>query len=95
MCDDNGKPFIATLYTVLLAPNLCDWSFSIITLMNSVHNHLFRKGFCTVLFSDNEQNELILPHSAQRKYDFLVKNERSVKIKKQIPKNTVSLELLH
>ena len=27
MCDDNGKKFIATLYNVLLAPDLCDRLF--------------------------------------------------------------------
>ena len=31
MCDDNGKTFVATLYNVLLAPDLCDRLFSIIT----------------------------------------------------------------
>ena len=30
ICDNNGKPFIDTLYTVLLAPDLCDQLFSII-----------------------------------------------------------------
>ena len=35
MCNDNGKTFIATLYNILLAPDLCDRLFSIITLMNS------------------------------------------------------------
>ena len=34
MCDDNGKHFIATLHNVLLAPDLRDRLFSIITLMN-------------------------------------------------------------
>ena len=32
--DDNGKPFIATLYNVILATDLCDPLFYIITLMN-------------------------------------------------------------
>ena len=36
--DNNGKPFIDTLYNVLLAPDLCDQLFSIIILMNSRHN---------------------------------------------------------
>ena len=27
MCDDNGKTFIATLYNVLLAPDLCNRLF--------------------------------------------------------------------
>ena len=48
ICDDNGKPFIATLHNVLLAPDLCDRLFSIIALINSVHTCLFHKGFCTV-----------------------------------------------
>ena len=50
MCDDNRNKFIATLYKVLIAPDLCDRLFSIITLMNSGHTCLFHKGFCTVYF---------------------------------------------
>ena len=42
MCDNNGKTFIATLYNVLLAPDLCDRLFSIITLMNAGYTCLFR-----------------------------------------------------
>ena len=30
ICDNNGKTFVATLYNVLLAPDLCDRLFSII-----------------------------------------------------------------
>ena len=37
MYNDNGYPFIATLHNVLLAPDLCDRLFSIITIMNLVH----------------------------------------------------------
>ena len=37
MCDDNGKTFIASLYNILLAPDLCDKLFSIVTLMNAGH----------------------------------------------------------
>ena len=48
MCDDNGKRVVATLNNVLLAPDLCDRLFSIITLMNDGHTCLFHKGFCTV-----------------------------------------------
>ena len=50
MCDDNRKTFVVTLYNVLLAPDLCDRIFSIITLMNAGHTCLFQKGFCTVYF---------------------------------------------
>ena len=48
ICDNNGKTFIATLYNVLLAPDLCNRLFSIIRLINSVHTYPFHKGFCTV-----------------------------------------------
>ena len=73
MCDDNGKTFIATLYTVLLAPDLCDRIFSIITLMNAGHTCLFHEKFCTVYFGAKEKNAVTLPHSAQRKHAFLGK----------------------
>ena len=48
MCDNNQKTFIATLYNVLLAPDLCDRLLSIITLMNAEHTCLYHKRFCTV-----------------------------------------------
>ena len=48
MCIDNGNKFVATLYNVLLAPDLCDRLFSIITLMSAGHTCLFHKGFYTV-----------------------------------------------
>ena len=54
MCNDNRKKFIATLYNVLLAPDLCDRLFSIITLMNAGHTCIFHKGFCTVYFGAEE-----------------------------------------
>ena len=71
MYDNNRNPFIATLHNVLLAPELCDRLFSIITLMNSGHTCLFHKGFCTVYFGAKENNTVTLPHSAQRKHAFL------------------------
>ena len=43
MWDDNGKTFVATLYNVLLAPDLCDRLFSIIALMNAGYTCLFYK----------------------------------------------------
>ena len=70
ICDNTGKIFVATLYNVLLSPELCNQLFSIITLMNSEHNCLFHKGFCTVFFGVNEQNVVTLSHSAQRKHSF-------------------------
>ena len=70
MCENNVKKFIATLYNVLLAPELCEGLFSIITLMNSGHIFLFHKGFCTVYFKADKRNAVTLPHSAQSKHDF-------------------------
>ena len=34
MCDNKGYTFMATLHNVLLAPDVCDMLFNIITLMN-------------------------------------------------------------
>ena len=73
MCDNNGKTFIATLYNVLLASDLCDRLFSIITLMNAEHTCIFHKGFCTVYFGAEKKNAVTLPHSAQRKHAFVGK----------------------
>ena len=73
MCDDNRDLFIATLHNALLAPDLCDRLFSIITLMNSGHTCLFHKGFFTVYFGSKENNAVTFPHSAQRKNAFLGK----------------------
>ena len=73
MCNNKGKPFIATLHNVLLALDLCDRLFSIITLLNSGHTCIFHKGFCKVYFGAKEKNAVTLPHSAQRKHAFLGK----------------------
>ena len=87
MFDDNGETFIATLYNVLLAPDLCDRLFSIITLMNAGHTCLFHKEFCTDHFGAEEDNAVTLPHSAVIKHAFMVKSMRSsTKIQKEIQK---------
>ena len=93
ICINTGNPFIATLQNILLAPDLCDRLFSIITLMNLVHNCSFRKGFCTVYFGDKKKSTVTLLHSAQRKHALLVKiKSKSTKL---APWNKVALELLH
>ena len=71
MCDDNGKTFIATLYNVLLAPELCNRLFSIITLMNSGYTCMFHKVFYMMCFGEKYKNAVTLPHSAQKKHTFL------------------------
>ena len=73
ICDDNGNPFFETLHNVLLAPDLCDRLFLLITLMNAGHTCLFYKSFGTVYFRAKEKNAVTLPHSAQRKHAFLGK----------------------
>ena len=52
MCDNNRDNCIVTLHSVLLAPDLCDGLFSIITLIDSGHTCLFHKGFFSVYFDD-------------------------------------------
>ena len=91
MCDDNGKPFIATLHNIILAPDLCDRLFSIITSMNSGHTCLFHKGFCTVYFEAKEYNAVTLPHSAQRKHAFLGKIKEMPKKKKLPARKKIAL----
>ena len=95
MCDEKGKPFITTLYNVLLALDFYDRLFYIITLMNKGNTCPFHGGFCTVFFSANQQNTVILPNSAQRNHAFLVKIKEKSKSKTTITKKKFSLELLH
>ena len=95
MCDGNGKSFIATLHNVLLAPDLCDRLFSIITLMNSGHTCLFHKGFCTRYFGAENKNTVTLPHSAQRKHAFLGKIMEKSKKNKLPSRMKIALELIH
>ena len=73
ICNDKGNIFIATLHNVRLAPDLCKRLFLIITLMNSGHNFIFHKGFCTIYFGAKDNNAVTLPHNAQRKHAFIGK----------------------
>ena len=70
LCDDHEDPFIATLHNIILAPDLCDRLFSIITLMNLGHTCLFHKGFCIVYFGAKEKNSVTSPHIEQRNMHF-------------------------
>ena len=91
MCDNNGKTFIATVYNVLLAPELCDRLFSIITLLNALNTCLFHKGFCTVYFVADKRNAVKLPHSAQRKHAFTGKI-KNMSINNKLPaRNKIAL----
>ena len=95
MCNDHGDPFITNLHIVILAPDLCDRLFFIITLMNSVHTCLLHKGFCTVSFGEKYKNAVTLQHSAQRKHEFLGEIKKISKTKKLPSINKIALELLH
>ena len=66
-----------------------------ISIINSGNTCLFHKGFCTVFFSENEDDMVILPHSSQQNHAFLVKTEEKSKSQKQMTKQNISLELLH
>ena len=55
ICNNNEDNFIAIFHNVILAPDLCNRLFSIITLMNYGHTCLFHKGFCTVYFVSKEK----------------------------------------
>ena len=79
MFDDNGETFIAKLYNVLLAPDLCDRLLSIITVMHAGHTCLFHKGFCTVYLGAKEDNAVTLPYSVVRKHAFIGKSMESSK----------------
>ena len=91
MCNDNGNPLIATLHNVLLAPELLDRLFSIITLMNSGNTCLFHKEFCTVYFVARENNAVNFPHSSQRKHAFLGKTKEMPKKKKLTARKKIAL----
>ena len=93
MFDNNGKTFVATLYNVLLALDLWNRSFSIITVMNAGHTCLFYKGFFLVHFGAKEDNAVTLPHSAVRKHAFSGKIME--KLKKNPARKKIALELLH
>ena len=93
MFDDNGKTFFATLYNVLLAPDLCDRLFSVIAIMNAEHTCLFHKRFITVYFGAKEDNAVTLPHSAVRKHAFMGESMESSK--KNPKRKEIALELMH
>ena len=76
MYGDNGKPFIAKLYKVILSPGLCDCLYFHYYVDEFGIYLIFHKYFYTVFFSYNEQSAVALPHSTQRKHAFLVKKRR-------------------
>ena len=81
MCNYNGDLFIATVQNVLLAPDLCDMLFSIITLINLGHIFYFTKVFYGVLWWQRE-NAVTLPRSAQQKHEFWGEIKQMPKTKK-------------
>ena len=95
MCDDNGKSFIATLHNVLLAPDLCDKVFSIITLMNSGHNSLFHKGFSMVNFGAKEKKRSNITTQCTKETCIFGEKKEMSRTKKLPARKKIALELLH
>ena len=63
--------------------------------MNSGHNFLFHKGFCTVYFGPEEKNPVTLPHSAERKHVFWGEQQEMSKTKKLQSRKKIAPELFH
>ena len=82
-------------HNVLLAPDLCDRLFSIITLINSGHIFISQKVFCTVYFGAKEKNAVTLSHSSQRKHAFIGKIKEMSKKEKLPARKRIALELLN
>ena len=95
MLDSNRDTFIATLYSILLAPDLCGRLFSVITLMNLGNTCLYHKGFCTVYFGTKGKNTVTLPQNAQGNHACLGKTKQMSKTKKLPPTKKIALEFLH
>ena len=57
--------------------------------MDLGNTNLFHKGFCTVLFSSNEQNAGTLPHIAQQIHVFLLKTKGKKFTKENYQKESV------
>ena len=92
MCDNNENKFIATLYNILLAPELCNRLFSINTLMNAGNTCLFQQVFCTVYFGEEKKNAVTLPHIAQSKHEFIEKIKNMSKKNKFPARKKIALE---
>ena len=82
MCNNNGDPFIATIHNVLLAPDLCDRLFSIVTSMNLGTYLFIPQRFLNGVIWSKRKNAVTLPHIAQRKHAFLGKIKEMSKTKK-------------
>ena len=95
MCDNKGDSFIETLHNILLATDLCDGLFYIITLMNLGHTFLFYKCVCTVYFGAKDKNSVTLPHSAQSQHAFWGEIKEMSKKNKLPARKKIYLELLH
>ena len=94
MSDNNGDPFIATLYNVIFEPYLCDRLFSIIKLMNLIHLFIPQRVSHGVLRSKGE-NAVALSHSAQRKIAFWGEIKEMSKTKILPSRRKIALEILH
>ena len=94
MCNNDGNRFIATLHNVLLAPNISNGLFLIITLMNLVHSCLIHKECCMVYFENEKKMQLLfhIVHRGNIHFFFFFLKANSKKVPR---KRNVALLLLH
>ena len=94
MCHNNGHHFIATLHLVILAPDLCDRLFSIITLTNSGFTCFYTKGFVLCASEQNRKCSYINT-LCTKETCFGWKIKEVSKTKKLPCGNKIAPELLH
>ena len=95
MCDDNGKPFVATLHNILSAPDLCDRLFSIIKLMNSGNTCLFNQFFLHSVLRSKGEKYINITTQCTKETCISRKNHGKVKENKLPASKKIALELLH
>ena len=84
--DNNGDTYIVKFHNVILALDLFNRLFLIITLMNSGHNCLFYKSFlCDVLFWQGEKCDYFTTYCTAETC-ILGRNKGNFKIKEIAPK---------
>ena len=91
---DNRDTLIATFCNLLLSPDLWSMILSIVMLMNSGHNFLFRKEVCMVYLGDKEKNTVSLPHNAQRKHTSFGEIKQLSKYNKIAPRKRINFVII-
>ena len=77
MLDDNGSSLIDSLYNALFAPDLWNWIFSIVVLINLGHSFFFHKSFSRFYLVMNNKKRWHYSILFIEKYAFLYKQRKS------------------